>query len=148
MEKLGNQKEATVDNQRVAMREKMKKVWSHLDPMNPPEVCPIKDILSVVTDKWSILIFMVLGVHEALRFNELKNSVSGVSSKILSERLKRMERDGYLIREVYPEVPIKVVYQLSPFGLQFLDQLMHLTEWIDREAPEILKRRVKFDILK
>lgn len=148
MKKESNQKETVVDNQLITTQKKLKKIFGHLDPINPPKVCPIRDILSVVTDKWSILIILMLGNYEKLRFNELKKIIRGISSKILTERLKRMEKDGYIIRKVYPQVPIKVEYQLSKFGIQYLEQLLNLTEWIDKEVPEIIKRRIKFDKVK
>jgi len=148
MKKVSNQKKTVIDNQLITIQKKLKKNFGHLDPINPPEVCPIRDILSVVTDKWSILIILMLGNYEKLRFNEIKKTIRGISSKILSERLKRMEKDGYIVRKVYPQVPIKIEYQLSKFGIRYLDQLLNLTEWIDKEVPEIIKRRIKFDKLK
>ncbi|MEO0727844.1 MAG: helix-turn-helix domain-containing protein [Bacteroidota bacterium] len=133
------------DNQHVATQKKLKKLLGHLDPSSPPGGCPIRDLLAAVTDKWSILIILWLGNYGKLRFNELKKVVQNISSKVLTERLKRMERDGYITRTVYPQVPVKVEYQLSEFGIQYLDQLLNLIIWIDKSAPEIIKRRIKFE---
>ena len=148
MKKPGIQKETITDNQLNKTQEKLEKILGHLDPFNPPETCPIRDIFSSVNDKWSILIIILLGAHDKLRFNELKKIVRGVSSKTLSERLKKMERDGYLTRKVYPEVPIRVEYALTEFGFQYLDLMLNLIEWIDEKTPEIIKRRIMFDMVK
>lgn len=145
MEELSNPKETLADNQRVEVKKKMEKLFGNLDPSDPPELCPIRDILSSVTDKWSILIIIFLGAKDVLRFNELKRFVYGISSKMLSERLKNLERDAYISRKMYPEVPVRVEYTLTPFGYSYLEQLMNLTEWIDIAMPEIVKKRHKFD---
>ncbi len=123
------------------MMEKRLKNLHELISARNSEACPIRDVFSTVSDKWSILIFFNLGVHPKLRFNELKKSIKGISSKILTERLKRLERDGYIQREVFMEVPIKVEYQLSDFGQQYLEKALGLVEWIAEETPRILKRR-------
>jgi len=148
MKKPSIQNETVVENQLITTQLRLQQILGHLDPMNPPDVCPIKDVLSNVTDKWSILVIIILGAQGKLRFNELKRTISGISSKILAERLKRMERDGYLKRTAYAEVPIRVEYQLTKFGIRYLNQILNLTEWIEKEAPEILKRRIQFDKIK
>lgn len=145
--KVGESKETVVDNQLVGVKEKLKNTFGHLDPTNPPEVCPIRDILSVASDKWSILIILFLGGHDKLRFNELKKYLYGVSSKSLSQRLKTLERDGYLKREVFPEVPIRVEYELTKFGYEYLDKLIQLVEWIDINVPEVVKQRNNYDAI-
>ena len=145
MKELSNQEESIADNQLVTTQKKLKKLLGHLDPMSAPAGCPIRDMLAAVTDKWSILINLWLGNYGKLRFNELKKAVHGISSKVLTERLKRIEKDGYLVRKVYPQVPIKVEYELSKFGIEYLNQLLNLIVWMDKSAPEIVKRRIKFD---
>jgi len=148
MKQLSNHKETVADNQSVIIEKKLKKIFGHIDPNNPPEVCPIRDILSPVSDKWSILIIIFTGAYRKLRFNEIKKKVYGISSKTLTERLKTLERDGYLNRKAYNQVPIKVEYSLTSFGEKYLEQILNLTEWIDKEAPEIIKQRIKFDKIK
>ena len=145
MKKVSLQKETVIENQTVTIRKKLKKIFGHLDPSNPPEICPIRDILSPVTDKWSILIVLNLGGYNILRFNQLKTLLYGVSSKSLTERLKHLEKDGYIFRTMFPEVPIRVEYQLTEFGYTYLDQLTDITKWISDSMPEIIKRRYKFD---
>ena len=148
MKKPSIKKEIITDNQLNKTQKKLEKILGHLDPLNPPETCPIRDVLASVTDKWSILIIVFLGAYTTLRFNGLKKIVRGVSSKTLSERLKKMERDGYLTRKVYPEVPIRVEYTLTEFGFQYLDLILNLIEWIEKKTPEVIKSRIKFDLVK
>ena len=127
------------------IEKRLKKVFGHLNPENPPQVCPIRDILSPVSDKWSLLIIIFLGGFKKIRFNELKRKVYGISSKVLTERLKTLERDGYIKRTVFPQVPVKVEYNLTEFGEKYLNQILNLTEWIENETPVIIKKRIKFD---
>ncbi len=147
MSKAGNQKETVADAQTIKVQKKLKKIFGHLDPEQPPEVCPIRDILAPVTDKWSILIVLFLGGYTRLRFNQLKKMLYGVSSKSLSERLKWLEKDGYVKREMFPEVPIRVEYQLTDFGKAYLEKLLELTEWISHQVPEVVRRRYQFQQL-
>ena len=96
-------------------------------------------------DKWSILIILFLGGNEVLRFGELKNLVNGISSKILTERLKRLERDGYLTRKLYAEVPVRVEYKLTKFGLSYLEKLLVISAWAQDEMNIILSSRAEYD---
>lgn len=137
--------ETHADNQALAAKKKMEKMFGRLYSDMPLEICPIRDILSSVTDKWSILIILFLGAKDVLRFNEMKRMIYGISAKVLTERLKRLERDAYISRKVYPEVPVRVEYRLTDFGYSYLEQLLNLTEWIDKAMPEIVKKRHKFD---
>lgn len=145
MREAGMQNETIVDDQSIEVQKKIKKIFGHLDPNNPPEICPVRDILAVVTDKWSILIVIFLGGCHTLRFNQLKTKLYGVSSKSLTERLKQLEKDGYIKRTMFSEVPIRVEYQLTEFGFAYLDKLIDITEWISLSMPEIVKQRYKFD---
>ena len=144
MKNLNNQEEINADNQMVNIKNRLKKIFNH-DLNLSVETCPIKDILSAASDKWSILIILFLGGNEVLRFGELKNIVKGISSKILTERLKRLERDGYLIRKFFAEVPVRVEYKLSKFGLSYLEKLLVISEWAQDEMNIILRSRVEYD---
>ncbi len=143
--KPDNMEETVFDNQRISTKKKIKKIFGHLDPRNPPEICPIRDILSPITDKWSILIIIFLGLYKVLRFNELKHNIYGVSAKILTERLKRLEQDGFISRKMYAEVPIRVEYRLTDFGYEYLGKLLNLIEWINDAMPDIIKKHHRFN---
>lgn len=100
--------------------------------------CPSREILEHLTTKWSVLVLRCLsdGIH---RFSELRQRIDGVSEKMLAQTLKVLEKDGFLIRTVYPVVPPKVEYQLTILGSQAADKLNHLIGWIERNLPEIME---------
>lgn len=77
--------------------------------------CPIEKTLSVIGKKWTVLILRDLR-RGTKRFNELLNSLEGISPKTLSERLKDLEEDAVIHREVYPEIPPRVEYSLTEKG--------------------------------
>ena len=106
--------------------------------------CPSREILEHLTSKWSVLVLRCLsdGVQ---RFSELRNRIDGVSEKMLAQTLKVLEKDGFILRTVYPQVPPKVEYQLTILGAQAAEKLNYLIGWIERSLPEIIenKERVK-----
>lgn len=136
-----------IDNQQLKNAKKIKKMFGHIDYRNPPELCPVRDVLSLASDKWSILIVLYLGYFPVLRFNKLKKYVYGISNKVLSERLKVLEGDGYLTRKMYPEVPIRVEYSLTDFGKKYVERLIELTEWMQMNSPKVLNNKKKFGIV-
>ena len=102
--------------------------------------CPSREILEHLTTKWSVLVLRCLsdGIH---RFSELRQRIDGVSEKMMAQTLKVLEKDGFLIRTVYPVVPPKVEYQLTILGSQAADKLNHLIGWIERNLPEIMENK-------
>ena len=136
--------ETITENQKVRSAKKLKKMFGHIDLRDMKLACPIRDVMSVVSDKWSTLIIMYLGYYPVLRFNELKKKVYGISNKVLSERLKHLEGDGYLNRTMYPEVPIRVEYELTDFGHSYLEKLIELTEWAEKYKECVISNRAKF----
>lgn len=109
--------------------------------------CPSRDILEHLTSKWSVLVLRCLsdGVH---RFSELKQRIEGVSEKMLSQTLKTLEQDGFILRTVYPVVPPKVEYQLTILGSQAAEKTMYLIGWIEKSLPEILENKERVSALK
>lgn len=136
--------ETITDYQKLKVAKKIKEMFGSANQKMKPELCPIRDIMALSSDKWSILIFLYLGFFPVLRFNELKKKVYGISNKVLSERLKTLERDGYLSRKMYPEVPIRVEYKLTDFGHSYLQKLLELTEWVDKYKNTIRENRLKY----
>lgn len=109
--------------------------------------CPSRKILEHLTSKWSVLVLRCLsdGVH---RFSELKQRIEGVSEKMLSQTLKTLEHDGFILRTVYPVVPPKVEYQLTILGSQAAEKTMYLIGWIEKSLPEILESKERVSALK
>jgi DNA-binding HxlR family transcriptional regulator len=77
--------------------------------------CPVATTVQLIGSKWKLLILRNL-LQRPWRFNELKSSLEGISHKVLTDSLRSMEADGIILRTVYPEVPPRVEYALSPLG--------------------------------
>lgn len=92
----------------------------------PP--CPVETALLVIGDKWVVLILRDLRTGTK-RFGELMKSVSGISQKVLTEKLRSMEERGLVHREVYPEVPPRTEYSLTELGQSLYPVLDALEDW-------------------
>ena len=90
--------------------------------------CPVETTLTLIGDKWKVLIIRDL-LPGTKRFGELKRSIGTVSQKVLTAQLRQMEDSGLLIRTVYPEVPPRVEYTLTPLGESFAPLLHAMLEW-------------------
>lgn len=111
----------------------------------PAERCPaIREVLSRVGDKWSVLIVTVLGDGRK-RFSELRRRIEGISQRMLTLTLKDLERDGLVTRTVYPTVPARVEYDLTPLGHTLLEPIMALAIWAGENRPAIQQARDAYD---
>lgn len=90
--------------------------------------CPVATTIQLIGSKWKLLIIRNLRIRP-WRFNELKNNLEGVSQKVLTDSLRAMEKDGILIRTVYPEVPPHVEYSLSELGESMRPILDSMEAW-------------------
>ena len=77
------------------------------------EKCEIVNLWEVLGRKWALLILKNLDTMEAIRFNELKRIMPGISSTVLADRLLELEREGFISKRIYPEIPPKVEYRLT-----------------------------------
>jgi len=111
------------------------------------DCCPIKDLLSRIGDKWSMLVIVTLAraTNHKLRFSEMMRDVGGISQRMLTTTLRYLERDGIVKRHLYPEVPPRVEYTLTKRGLGLLVPVKALVAWIECEWPEIEKSRREYD---
>ena len=91
--------------------------------------CPIRNILSNITGKWSLLVLCVLSENEVTRFNEIGQAIPDISPKVLSDTLKRLESIGLISRSIYAEVPPRVEYSLTQQGQSFMPILESLISW-------------------
>lgn len=90
--------------------------------------CPVEMTLQLIGDKWKVLILRDL-MTGTKRFSELMRSVTGISQKVLTSNLRKMETDGLLIRTIYPEVPPKVEYTLTKTGYSLKPILDSMSTW-------------------
>lgn len=108
------------------------------------EGCPLRDVLDRVGDKWSVLVVLHLG-EGTHRFGELRRRVDGISQRMLTETLRHLERDGLVLRTVYPEVPVRVEYRLSELGCTLIEPISALASWAERYRGAIGAAREHYD---
>jgi DNA-binding HxlR family transcriptional regulator len=106
--------------------------------------CRARDVLDRVGDKWSVnVIYQLAGGPQ--RFTELKRDVEGVSQRMLTVTLRGLERDGLVTRTVYPVVPPRVDYQLTPLGETLLDSVSQMLGWTLDHLDDIDQARKEYD---
>ena len=103
--------------------------------------CPIRNVLSRVGDKWSILVLYNLQHREPVRFKELQRQIPDISQKSLTQTLRTLEEDGFVSREVFPEVPPRVEYSLTPRALSFLPLVENMINWAKENMEDIIADR-------
>lgn len=103
--------------------------------------CPIRNVISHITDKWSLLVLYTLEQQEMLRFKELWRQIPDISQKMLTSTLRHLENDGLVSREVFAEVPPRVEYGLSERGKSLMPHLDALISWALEHFSDILADR-------
>lgn len=109
-----------------------------------------REFLNRVADKWSILIVLILSnrPNRRARFSDLKNGINGISQTMLTSTLRALERDGMVTRELFPEVPPRVEYELTKFGESVLEPVRSLVEWVSTNWSAVKRARESFDAKK
>jgi DNA-binding HxlR family transcriptional regulator len=110
----------------------------------PADCRAIGDVLARVGDKWSVLVVTRLG-DGPVRFNELKRAIGGISQRMLTLTLRGLERDGLVTRTIFPTIPPRVDYALTPLGRDLLQPVSALGAWAIRNQPKIARAREQFD---
>lgn len=103
--------------------------------------CPIRNVISHITDKWSLLVLYTLEQKEVLRFKDLWRQIPDISQKMLTSTLRHLEDDGIIIREVFTEVPPRVEYRLSERGKSLMPHLDALIIWGLEHFSDIITDR-------
>ncbi|MFW0717452.1 winged helix-turn-helix transcriptional regulator [Pedobacter sp. N23S346] len=103
--------------------------------------CPIRNVLDRIGDKWSMLVLLILGSTNKMRFNELHKGVGDISQKMLTVTLKTLEADGLVKRTAFPEIPPRVEYNLTERGRSLIPHLKSLTQWAEDNMPGIEESR-------
>ena len=99
--------------------------------------CEVEVVLEMISGKWISLILWTLGTEGTKRFGELKKLLPGVTQKMLTQQLRTLEKNGIVIRTVYPEVPPIVEYTLTDMG----ERLMPIFREIDAWGKDYIKLR-------
>jgi DNA-binding HxlR family transcriptional regulator len=125
------------DNEELTLKKNIKEYFLKSRPLLDAGICPTAQLFSASMDKWSLFCVMNLGYHKVLRFNELKSNITGISARMLSVTLKKLEKNKIVKRIVYAEVPPKVEYSLTPFGEGLAERLVDLGHWLIDNSPRL-----------
>jgi DNA-binding HxlR family transcriptional regulator len=108
------------------------------------QTCAVRDLLDRLGDKWSLLVVELLG-GGTRRFTELRRDIDGISQRMLTLTLRRLERDGLIHRTVHAVVPPRVDYHLTPLGQTLLEAVGPLVAWTRAHRDEIARARADYD---
>lgn len=103
--------------------------------------CPIRNILARFSDKWSLLVLYTLSQQPTMRFNALRRAIPDISQKMLTNTLRTLEEDGFVMRTIYAEVPPRVEYTVTDRALSLIPHVNSLIGWAQENMPAILKDR-------
>ena len=112
------------------------------DPM--AERCAIRDVLNRVGDRWSMLVLFTLESNGTMRFSVLKARIPDISQRMLAQTLRKLEQDGLVSRTVYPTIPPRVDYALTPLGVSFLLPMQGLLAWAEAHHEEVRTARQSY----
>ena len=106
--------------------------------------CPTRLVLERIADKWAALVLVRLR-DEPVRFNQLRRDIQGVSQKVLSQTLKKLERDGLIRREAFATVPVTVEYSITPLGLTLTATIAAIADWAETNIGAIIAAQAAYD---
>lgn len=106
--------------------------------------CLVRGVLDRVGDKWSVHVIHLLG-SGTRRFSDLRRSIDGISQRMLTVTLRGLERDGLVTRTVYPVVPPRVDYALTPLGETLLATICDLVRWAEAHTADVDAARARYD---
>lgn len=106
--------------------------------------CPSRVLFDQIADKWSMMVLTVLGKGPT-RFNAIKRQLDGVTQKALTQCLRKLERNGLILRRVVPVSPVAVEYEITPLGRTLVEPFGALYAWTMEKLPEVEKAREDFD---
>jgi len=130
-----------MENTPTTMQPEPVLLCGHEDPI------AFRELLTKVGDKWTIFVLLGLSMLSGQRgrFSTLNRSITGISERMLALTLRNLERDGLVIREIFPEVPPRVEYELTPMGRSLLPALQGLVDWVAHNAKQVEEARSLFD---
>jgi DNA-binding HxlR family transcriptional regulator len=108
------------------------------------EKCASRQAVELIGNKWTILVLFALA-GGTRRYREMQRMIVGVSQKMLTQTLHTLEQSGLVHREVYPVIPPKVEYSLTPLGQTLLDPILAIKQWSDTHMQEVLAARERLN---
>ncbi|MBD5784570.1 helix-turn-helix transcriptional regulator [Cellulosimicrobium terreum] len=111
---------------------------------DPVLACPISPVVDLVFSRWTTPVLWALDSEGPLRFVELERRLGTISPKVLTQRLRQLERDGLVVRRSHAEVPPRVEYEISELGRSLSSVFAALGEWSDAHLPEVEQARAGY----
>ncbi|MDR3468835.1 MAG: helix-turn-helix domain-containing protein [Xanthobacteraceae bacterium] len=121
-------------------------------PLDPAAICKssdpmaVRELLTKIGDKWTIFVVLSLDLLGGrARFSELDRAIPGISQRMLSSTLKNLERDGLVVRELFPEVPPRVEYEITDRGKSLLRPTQGLVDWAKANWEQVRESQSEYD---
>ena len=108
-----------------------------------PDLCPIRDVLDRVGDKWSTLLIFTLA-ERSHRFGELRRAIPDISQRMLTQTLRELQEDGLISRTVHPTTPPSTEYALTDLGRSLVEPLSELARWAESHHARIQQARAVY----
>lgn len=116
-----------------------------LAPVDAEQACPIAPVVDIVFSRWTTPILWTLNEFGRQRFVELQRRIATITPKVLTQRLRQLERDGLVHRTYHPEIPPRVEYEISELGLSLAPLFATLAEWAAVNLDKIDQARLDYD---
>jgi DNA-binding HxlR family transcriptional regulator len=110
----------------------------------PEQACPIAPVVDIIFSRWTTPILWTLNAYGRHRFGELERRITTITPKVLTQRLRQLERDGLVVRTYYPEVPPRVEYEISDLGASLAPLFATLADW-SVNLDKVERARVDYD---
>jgi DNA-binding HxlR family transcriptional regulator len=110
-----------------------------------PEPCPIAPAVDVLFGRWTASVLRALTSHGRLRFGELRAHMPAITSKVLSQRLRQLERDGLVVRTYHREMPPRVEYEATELGRTLAPVFDRIAVWAENHLDEVRSARTRYD---
>ena len=112
---------------------------------DPALACPVAPVVDIVFSRWTTPILWTLHHHGRQRFVELERRLTTITPKVLTQRLRQLERDGLITRTYHAEMPPRVEYEITQLGATLGPLFAHLSTWADTHLPAVEQARHTYD---
>ena len=106
--------------------------------------CPTQQILDIIADKWSVIVLYCLA-YRPRRYSEIHRKIEGISQKVLTQTLRKLEQNGLVKRTVLSEMPPSVEYSMSPLGSSLVEPLLAIASWSRHNFPQVMRSREQYE---
>jgi DNA-binding HxlR family transcriptional regulator len=113
--------------------------------IDPEQACPIGPVVDIVFSRWTTPILWSLNEFGRQRFSELERRITTITPKVMTQRLRQLERDGLIVRTYHPEIPPRVEYEISDLGRSLAPLFAHLAEWTSSNLAKVEDARHAYD---